>query len=268
MGYFNTLAFESGIIIMSISFLAIILYFLICKFWRIPILKFTVLSDPWFSIDKYKVNDTDFVLGWLPLGAYIKPYGMGFEQESDELLEQKFIPMPIFEKSKALRFAFKSTPVFVWLFILAIVTFLSKPSFTEMLNKLLYFIKLIFLSVINPDDYLNQLEVFTKSFSESTSNLTIVILIFCCISIISPLITFFTSLIDTEGKGKIKQGIGYALTLIFLWLTFWKIPSLIFSVFSFASVIVGIYSFLIGSFLAGALIFYITLFIAKSISNK
>ena len=193
---------------------------------------------------------------------------MGFEQESDKLLEQKFIPMPIFEKSKALRFAFKSTPIFVWFFILAIVTFLSKPSFTEMLNKLLYFIKLLFFSVINPNDYLNQLEMFMKSFSESTSNLTIVILVFCCISIIYPFITFFTSIINSEDKGKIKQGVSYALTLLFLWLTLWKIPVLIFSVFSFSSVIVGIYSFLIGSFMAGALIFYITVFIAKSITNK
>ena len=53
-------------------------HFLFARLFKIRVDKFYLFFDPWFSIFKYKPkgSDTEYGLGWLPLGGYCKIAGM------------------------------------------------------------------------------------------------------------------------------------------------------------------------------------------------
>lgn len=53
-------------------------HFLFARLFKIRVDKFYLFFDPWFSILKYKPkgSDTEYGLGWLPLGGYCKIAGM------------------------------------------------------------------------------------------------------------------------------------------------------------------------------------------------
>lgn len=53
-------------------------HFLFARLFKIKVDKFYLFFDPWFSIFKYKPkgSDTEYGLGWLPLGGYCKIAGM------------------------------------------------------------------------------------------------------------------------------------------------------------------------------------------------
>lgn len=271
MEYFNTLAFESGILLMFLSFFTIIVYYGICLIWKIPIVKYAVFSDPWFSIDKYKVNDTDFVLGWLPFGSYIKPYGMGITQDSDDVLEQKFIPMPIFEQSKLLQFSFKSTPVLVWLVIFIGLVFISGQSSESIFYSFLEYIKAVAVALFETDSSHESLIDLTNELIQKTSSLSIVVLLFTVFSLVSQFITLlnsFFSIKEDKSKSLIVKIIGYGATLFGAWMILWKIPVLIFSFFSVGEIVVSMYSYLLGSFISGSILFYLSLMLGKMRQRK
>ena len=256
---------------MLLSFLAIIVYYGICLIWKIPIVKFAVFSDPWFSIDKYKVNDTDFVLGWLPFGSYIKPYGMGVTQDSDDVLEQKIIPMPIFEQSKLLQFSFKSTPVLVWLVIFCGLVFISSQFNDAVFYSFLEYIKAIVFALFESDSKHVDLVELTNELVQKTSSLSIVVLLFTVFSLVSQFISLINSFFNsTEDKSKtlIVKIIRYAGTFLGAWMIFWKIPVLIFSFFSFGEMVVSVYSYLLGSFISGSILFYLSLTLSKMKMRK
>ena len=54
--------------------------------------------DPWFSIFKKKVGDTEYGVGWLPLGGYVKISGMIDESMDKEQMKQP--PQPWEFRSK------------------------------------------------------------------------------------------------------------------------------------------------------------------------
>lgn len=271
MEYFNTLAFESGILLMFLSFFAIIVYYGICLIWKIPIVKFAVFSDPWFSIDNYKVNNTDFVLGWLPFGSYIKPYGMGITQDSDDVLEQKIIPMPIFEQSKLLQLSFKSTPVLVWLVIFIGLVFISSQSNNAIFYSFLEYIKTVVVALFEADSTHASLIDLTNELIKKTSSLSIVVLLFTVFSLVSQFISlinsFFSSKEDKSNTLVVKI-IGYGATFFGAWMILWKIPVLISSFFSFGEMVVSVYSYLLGSFISGSILFYLSLMLGKMRERK
>ena len=60
-------------------------HFLMARVFRIRVDKFYIFFDPWFSIFKFKRGDTEYGLGWLPLGGYCKIAGM-----IDEAMDKEF----------------------------------------------------------------------------------------------------------------------------------------------------------------------------------
>jgi regulator of sigma E protease len=50
--------------------------------------KFYLFFDPWFSIFKKKVGETEYGIGWLPLGGYVKIAGMVDESMDKEQMKQ------------------------------------------------------------------------------------------------------------------------------------------------------------------------------------
>jgi regulator of sigma E protease len=54
--------------------------------------KFYLFFDPWFSLFKKKIGDTEWGIGWLPLGGYVKISGMVDESMDKEQLKEPAKP--------------------------------------------------------------------------------------------------------------------------------------------------------------------------------
>ncbi len=63
-------------------------HFIAARIFKIRVEKFYIFFDPWFSIFKWKKGDTEYGVGWLPLGGYVKIAGMIDESMDKEQMEQ------------------------------------------------------------------------------------------------------------------------------------------------------------------------------------
>ncbi|MFT4754756.1 MAG: regulator of sigma E protease [Salibacteraceae bacterium] len=82
-------------LIMSLSILVILHelgHFIPAKLFGVRVEKFYLFFDPWFSLFKFKKGDTEYGIGWLPLGGYVKLSGMIDESMDTEQLAQE--PQP------------------------------------------------------------------------------------------------------------------------------------------------------------------------------
>lgn len=61
-------------------------HYFAARLFKIRIEKFYLFFDPWFSLFKKKVGDTEWGIGWLPLGGYVKIAGMVDESMDKEQL--------------------------------------------------------------------------------------------------------------------------------------------------------------------------------------
>lgn len=73
-------------------------HFITAKFFKTRVEKFYLFFDPWFSLFKFKKGDTEYGMGWLPLGGYVKISGMIDESMDKEAMQQP--PQPYEFRSK------------------------------------------------------------------------------------------------------------------------------------------------------------------------
>lgn len=87
--------------ILSFSILVILHelgHFLPAKWFKCRVEKFYLFFNPWFSLFKKKVGETEYGLGWIPLGGYVKISGMIDESMDKEQMKQP--PQPWEFRSK------------------------------------------------------------------------------------------------------------------------------------------------------------------------
>lgn len=87
--------------LLSISILVVLHefgHYIPARIFKIRVEKFYLFFDPWFSLFKKKIGDTEFGIGWLPLGGYAKMAGMIDESMDTEQLKQP--PQPWEFRSK------------------------------------------------------------------------------------------------------------------------------------------------------------------------
>ncbi len=73
-------------------------HFLAARLFKIRVEKFYLFFDPWFSLFKFRKGDTEYGIGWLPLGGYVKIAGMIDESMDKEQMKQE--PQPWEFRSK------------------------------------------------------------------------------------------------------------------------------------------------------------------------
>jgi regulator of sigma E protease len=87
--------------VMSLSILVVIHefgHYTMAKLFKTRVEKFYLFFDPWFSLFKYKKGETEYGIGWLPLGGYVKISGMIDESMDKE--QMKLPPQPWEFRSK------------------------------------------------------------------------------------------------------------------------------------------------------------------------
>jgi regulator of sigma E protease len=90
----ETILIKALQLILSLSILVIIHefgHFLFARLFKIKVEKFYLFFNPWFSLFKFKPknSDTEYGIGWLPLGGYVKIAGM-----IDESMDKEQMSLP------------------------------------------------------------------------------------------------------------------------------------------------------------------------------
>jgi regulator of sigma E protease len=78
--------------ILSLSILIVLHelgHFIPAKLFKTRVEKFYLFFDPWFSVFKVKKGETEYGIGWLPLGGYVKISGM-----IDESMDKEQMKLP------------------------------------------------------------------------------------------------------------------------------------------------------------------------------
>ena len=78
-------------LLLSLSILVIfheLGHFVAAKIFRTRVEKFYLFFNPWFSLFKFKKGETEYGVGWLPLGGYVKISGMIDESMDTEQMKQ------------------------------------------------------------------------------------------------------------------------------------------------------------------------------------
>ena len=65
-------------------------HFIMARVFKIRVEKFYIFFDPWFSLFKWKRGETEYGVGWLPLGGYVKIAGM-----TDESMDLEQMKAPV-----------------------------------------------------------------------------------------------------------------------------------------------------------------------------
>jgi regulator of sigma E protease len=80
-------------LIISLTLLVVIHeggHFLFARLFKVRVEKFYIFFDPWFSLLKFKPkgSETEYGIGWVPLGGYVKIAGMIDESMDTEQMKQ------------------------------------------------------------------------------------------------------------------------------------------------------------------------------------
>lgn len=89
----ETILIRTAQLILSLSILVIVHecgHFFMAKLFKVRVEKFYLFFNPWFTLFKFKPkgSDTEYGIGWLPLGGYVKISGMIDESMDREAMAQ------------------------------------------------------------------------------------------------------------------------------------------------------------------------------------
>src|SRR6187551_2001961 len=73
-------------------------HYLTAKWFKCRVEKFYLFFNPWFSLWKKKIGETEYGIGWIPFGGYVKIAGMIDESMDKEQMKQP--PQPYEFRSK------------------------------------------------------------------------------------------------------------------------------------------------------------------------
>jgi len=101
---------KAGQLFLSLSILILVHefgHFIAARYFKTRVEKFYLFFNPWFSLLKFKRGETEYGLGWLPLGGYVKIAGM-----IDESMDKEAMKLP------AQSWEFRSKPAWQRLIIM------------------------------------------------------------------------------------------------------------------------------------------------------
>jgi len=88
----ETIIIKTAQLLLSLSILVVLHelgHFMFARLFKTRVEKFYLFFNPWFSLFKVKKGETEYGIGWLPLGGYVKISGM-----IDESMDKEAMKLP------------------------------------------------------------------------------------------------------------------------------------------------------------------------------
>ena len=240
MEYFNLNAFFLGILLFACLYISNLVYSLLCIFWKIRIVEFSLFFSPWFSLYNQKVLGTKFSLGWLPLGGHIKPFGMTTDDAEKNKVESKDLQNAFFNKPKYLQTIFRSVPWIIYLLALVISIFIISSSnlaagISDIANYVIEAFRAMFSNNAGREQFILKTKEIIDGKNIVIFGFTMLILLMLLFTPITTILNWFSN--DEVKKSKIQKAIGFIVTIFIFWLMLWKIPKFVFSFSLFLKVL-------------------------------
>jgi len=111
--------------LLSLSIIVIIHefgHFIFAKLFKTRVEKFYLFFDAWFSLFKRKIGETEYGIGWIPLGGYVKISGMIDESMDKEQMKQPPQPHEFRSKTSGQRLLIMTAGV-IFNFISALIIY-------------------------------------------------------------------------------------------------------------------------------------------------
>ena len=148
---FESVAFQCGVIAISVTTIFSCLHWILSVYNGVRVEKVALLQDPFFPIFKITRNSVELILGWLPMGSYVKIAGMvdesmdrGTETETEDFIHPyEFRGKPLGTRALILY----TSPIVLMLLGGGILTIASPVSIGELV--VLYFNISLFLAPID-----------------------------------------------------------------------------------------------------------------------
>lgn len=271
MEFFSINAVLLGALFGTSIYFSNILFSLLCIFYKIKIIEFSVFQSPKFSLHKESIAGTNFTLGWLPLGAYIKPLGMATDEEEKNKICDSELPYAFFNKPTYLRTVFSLVPWLIYFiaFTIAFVWFANFSNLVSEIENVINYIMEAFTSMFSDEAAREKFINTTKRITTGKDILPFGFMLLCIVMLFfTPLGEIINWLSNNKKKSKLVKIITYFILIALLWVVIWKIPMFVFSFFTFSQSITYIPSFIIGIFFSGLTLFFTTLFVVKNISQN
>jgi hypothetical protein len=261
MAVFNYNAFILGALTIMVIYGVNVAYCLICIAYNIKILEFSFFFGPGFRIHRGVIRGTQFTLGWLPLGGYVKPLGMAASEEEKKGVKEEDLPYAFFNKPDYLKAIFPSVPFIVITFLLAVTLLLLNHSSLAASATAIYHYATTALQAMFTDQVSNQalasqtLDVLQgENVIVFAFSLLLVVLFFFNLG---PLIMMLLMPANQEVNG-VRKAVAFITVLFFLWICLWKIPMFVFSFFSLTQDLIYAASFSLGLFVTGVVFYFLT----------
>jgi hypothetical protein len=269
MVYFSLNTFIVGATFFGFTFLSNVAYALFCKAINVRILKFSLSFPPIILSDK--IFGIDFELGGVPFGGFIKVFGFSLDSEEMENINAADYSVTFYSKPKYLKTIFKLLPWLFYLstFLLSSLYFYGSEKFVQGLLEALNYLISSLKALFGPESMRVDLFNLTCSIVEGRNKIAFSIMtmsmVFIVTQPISSLQTWYSSI---AVKNKLLNIIGTISAFVFVWVVFWKIPSLIFSYFTISQNFIYSFSFILGLYLSSFFCFFSTLYVVKNMSTS
>ncbi|MGB5069776.1 MAG: site-2 protease family protein [Flavobacteriales bacterium] len=270
MEVFSPFAFKFGILLFFCICLHNLVFSWLCILFHVRIEKFALLYDSWDKyIFKRTINQTEYILGWLPFGGYIKVFGMVKDDDEINRMLEEEKQYALIYKPKIQQQIFKASPYLVWPLLLLLFVYLINPQENFFTN-----LESVFVYTINA---LKSMFGFTpkaifESYSREVSSgyqlLPFSLLVSCITFVIFTPFSSAMQMFADDKKSKLKRVVGTILIFVLLYLVLWKIPAFAFSFFTFGSVLKYIFSILIGIYIASFVTYWLIVPLIKLNKTK
>ena len=269
MLHFSYNAFCLGALIFLAISLSNFIYVWLCQMWKVKITEFSIFLNPFFSLLKKQINGTIYQLGWLPIGAYIKPLGMLKGDLGSIAIEE--LPFSFLNKSRTKQLLFRLIPSLVWLFalLLSLCALKGPGNVLQTTAEMFYYI-LVAIKTMFGLSAANELVMRTNNMLIDKNIISFALILLISMFIVLTSLSKIMSIYAQDGKNinwLIKLP-GFIITIFGVYLTFWKIPAFVFSFFSFRQNVSYILSFTLGLYLIGSLGFILAMILAKLKTGK
>ncbi|MEN2412549.1 hypothetical protein [Flavobacterium mesophilum] len=268
---FNTKLVILGFLIAFFLFFCNLLYLFFSYLFGIRVIKFSMFFSPRFSLYDKKIGNTDFVLGWVPIGSSLEIFGKTADIEERRAIPEHDLPFAFFTKKLYQQIIIVFTPTIMYFSVGVVCAFLLLKSQNELwsLDYILTYLKELFNAMFGSDKDVLALKLLSKKYASENNIVLFSYFLFSCFLLFCAVFDNFMNYLRLEAsESKIKNALTISLMFFPAVLGLWKVPSLIFKYYTFGEVFSYLIDFVLGILVFGSAVLFITIFILKLFKPK